>query len=386
MPLLKLSLRNAARSPARSVMTVVAVAVSLVAFVVLRAVSWGWTEQVKQTPQDRVLSRHRMGWGRSLPVNYVQDIAGMPGVRHVIGCSWAGLTHPSDPRLRFDSLALDARPFMATHDEVVAPSSQKEAFAADRTGALASRELADELGWTVGDRLRLATADSTREIELTLSAIFESKRPGWGRRALYLHWDYFNERLVGPQRDRVNMIVAVIEDPAGAARLARQIDARFEASEDQTTSAEDRAVIAQLVARFGAILEALDLISLLILGVVLLIIGNTVAMGVRERVREYATLRALGFQPLQILASVLGEAAAFGVLGGLLCLLISYPLVELALARFLQEQASIPAVHLSAGTALSAVGLGALLSTLAALIPVSGLLRGAVVEGLRKGA
>lgn len=366
-------------------MTVVAVAISLLAFVVLRAVSWGWTEQVKQTPQDRVLSRHRMGWGRSLPVNYVQDIAAVPGVQQVIGCSWAALTHPNDPRLRFEALALHARPFVDTHDEVVAPSTEKEAFIADRTGALASRELADEFGWKVGDRLRFRTADSPRDLELTLSAIFESKRHGWGRRAIYLHWDYFNERLVGPQRDRVNMIVAVIESPSDGARVARAIDARFEASDDQTTSAEDRAVIAQLVARFGAILEALDLISVLILGVVLLIIANTIAMGVRERVKEYATLRALGFQPLQIVGSVLGEAATFGVLGGLLCLLISYPLVELALARFLQEQASFPAVHLSTETALAAVGLGALLSALAAIIPVSGLLRGAVVEGLRKG-
>ncbi len=384
MPLLKLSLRNAARSPARSLMTVVAVALSLLAFVALRAVSWGWTEQVTQTPEDRVLSRHRMGWGRTLPVNYVQDIAAIPGVDQVIGCSWAALTHPNDPRLRFEALALHARPFLDTHDEVVAPSSEKAAFIADRTGALASRELADELGWKVGDRVRFRTADSPRDLELTLSAIFESKRHGWGRRAIYFHWDYFNERLVGPQRDRVNMIVAVLDNPSDGGRVARAIDARFEASDDPTTSEEDKAVIAQLVARFGAILEALDLLSGLILGVVLLIIGNTIAMGVRERVKEYATLRALGFQPRQILASVLAEAAAFGVVGGLLCLLISYPLVELALARFLQDQASFPPVHVSAEIALSAVALGALLSALATLIPVSRLLRGAVVEGLRR--
>ena len=81
-----------------------------------------------------------------------------------------------------------------------------------------------------------------------------------------------------------------------------------------------------------------------------------------------------------------GHYGAFGVLGGLTCLLISYPLVELALARFLREQASIPAIHVSLETALAAVGLGALLSALAAITPVTGLLRGAVVEGLRKGA
>jgi putative ABC transport system permease protein len=372
MPLLKLSLRNSTRSPARSVMTVLAVAISLLAFVVLRAVSWGWTEQVKQTPQDRVLTRHRMGWGRSLPVNYVQDIGSLPGVKRVLGASWVGLTHPNDPRLRFDAIAEHVQPFVEMHDEVAAPGEQKQAFIADRTGAFASRALAEEFGWQVGDRLRFGGADGQGDIELTLSGIFDSRRHGWGGRAIYFHWEYFNERFSGAQRDRVNMIVAQIENPADGARIARAIDERFEASEDQTTSAEDRAVMAQLVARFGAILEALDLISVLILGVVLLIIGNTVAMGVRERVKEYATLRALGFQPRHIIGSVLGEAAAFGVLGALLCLLVSYPLVEGALARFLQEQASFPAVHVSAEIALAAIGLGALLSMLAALLPARG--------------
>jgi putative ABC transport system permease protein len=138
------------------------------------------------------------------------------------------------------------------------------------------------------------------------------------------------------------------------------------------------------VARFGAILEALDVISVLILGVVLLILGNTLALGVRERVKEYATLRALGFPPGQILCSVLGEAATFGVLGGLLCLLVSYPLVELALARFLQEQASFPAIQLSADIAWVTVAIAALLSGLAAVVPALGIMKGDVVQALRK--
>ena len=384
MHLWQLSVRNAARSPARSAMTVMAVAISLLAFVVLRTVSAGWTETVKQTPNNRVLVRHRMGWGRSMPSHYTQDVARVPGVNAVIGASWAGLSHPKNPRLRFEATALDARPFVDTHDELLAPSARKADFVADRSGAMVSRELAEELGWREGQRLRFRSADSPTELELTLSCIFQSRRHGWARRQIFLHWAYFNERFVGPQRDRVNMIVASIAKPADGARIAREIDAHFVAHEDQTTSEEDRAVMAQLVARFGAILEALDVISVLILGVVLLILGNTLALGVRERVTEYATLRALGFAPAQILCSVLGEAATFGVLAGLLCLLVSYPLLELALARFLQEQASFPAIQLSADIAWVTVAIAALLSGLAAVVPALGIMKGDVVQGLRK--
>lgn len=382
--LLKLSLRNAARSPARSAMTVVAVAISLLAFVVLRAVSAGWTEQVEQTPNDRVLVHHRMGWNRSLPVNYVAELGTIGGVKRVLGASWATLTHPNDPRLRFDAIALDAKPFVDMHDELVAPLDQKAAFIADRTGALASRELANEFGWKPGDRVRFRTADSPRDIELTVSCIFDSKRRGFGRRAIYFHWAYFNERLVGPQRDRVNMVVAQLDNPSDGGRVAQAIDAHFGEHDDQTTSEEDRAVVAQLVARFGSILEALDLISWLILGVVLLILGNTVAMGVRERIKEYATLRALGFRGGRIIGFVLGESAAFGVMGGVLCLAVSYPLVEVALGRFLQEQAGFPAIHLSPDIALITIAFGIALSVLAASIPAWGMMNRDIVECLRK--
>ena len=97
-------------------------AVSLLSFVVLRAVSSGWTQQV----------------------------AAIPGVKRVPGASWVALTLAAHPRLRFDAAAQDARAFVDMHDELVAPSSEQEAFVADRTGALASSELAEELGWHTG--------------------------------------------------------------------------------------------------------------------------------------------------------------------------------------------------------------------------------------------
>jgi putative ABC transport system permease protein len=366
------------------VLTVIAVAISLLAFVVLRAVSAGWTEQVAQTPNDRILVHHRMGWSRSLPVNYVADIGDMPGVKRVLGASWAPLTHPNEPRLRFDAIAQDAQAFADMHDELVAPRQQKEAFVADRTGALASRELANEFGWKPGDRVRFRTADSPRDIELTVSGIFDSRRRGFGRRAIYFHWAYFNERLVGPQRDRVNMIVAQIEDPSQGGRVAQAIDAHFSEYDDQTTSEEDRAVMAQIVARFGSILEALDLISWLVLGVVSLILGNTVAMGVRERAKEYATLRALGFRGGHIIGFVLAESAAFGALGGVLCLVVGYPLIEIGLARFLEEQSGFPAIHLSLDVALVSVALGVVLSVAAATLPARGMMNRDIVDCLRK--
>lgn len=384
MGLLKLSLRNALRVRARALLTILAVAASLLGFVLLRAVGAGWTEQVRQTPIDRVVTRHRMGWGRRMPLAHVQAIGSLPGVDTVWGVRWASLVHPRDPRLSFDSMALEAAPFIAVHDELAAPAEQRQAFVAERTGAFVSRELAEELGWQLGARLRFRMAEVPGEIELTLSGIFESRRRGFAGRALFLHWEYYDEQLPESLRNSVHMIVARVHEPGESARIARTIDLRFEAHENQTFSQEDQATIAQLVARFGAVLQALDLVSVLILGVVMLILGNTVALGVRERTKEYATLRALGFPSRHVAWFILVEAALLGVLGGLACLGVAYPTIEKGLGRFLQETAGFPPIHLSASSAVATLLMGALLGGCAAALPAYQMSRSNIVTALRK--
>jgi putative ABC transport system permease protein len=384
MQLVKLSLRNAVRARARALLTIAAVAVSLMTFVLLRSVSAGWSEQVRQTPDDRVVVRHRMGWGRSMPVHYAPEIGELPGVKAVWGVSWAGLVHPVDPRLSFDSAALDALPFVTAQRELEAPPEQRRAFIADRMGAYASRELAEELGWKLGERRRFKTTLLPTDLELTLSGIFHSNRQGFAGRAVYFHWEYFNERLPERARDGYNMIVAQVYEPGQSAKIARAIDLHFEDREDQTFAQEDRATIAQLVARFGAVLHALDFLSVSILGVVLLILGNTVAMGVRERTKEYATLRALGFETRHIMTFILGEAATLGVLGGVLCLAMAYPLIERVLARYLRETANFPPIHVSLSGSVLTLLLGAGLGLCAAAWPAHQVARGNVARSLRK--
>ncbi len=84
-------------------------------------------------------------------------------------------------------------------------------------------------------------------------------------------------------------------------------------------------------------LTAIDLISIVILVIMGLVLGNTIAMGVRERTNEYGVLKALGFSNAHIIWFVMGEALVIGGAGGALGLLISYPFIEKGLGRFLEE-------------------------------------------------
>jgi len=105
---------------------------------------------------------------------------------------------------------------------------------------------------------------------------------------------------------------------------------------------------------------------------------------VRERVKEYATLRAIGFELRHVVTAIVGEAAALGALGGLLCLLISYPLIERALGRFLEETAGFPRIRVSLPASVATLLLGTLLGSLAAVLPARRMATGNIIESLRK--
>jgi putative ABC transport system permease protein len=369
MSLFRLTVRNASRAPVRGALTVLAVAITLVAFVLLRTLSAGWTDRIVQTPNNRVVTRHKIGWASSLPVHYTERVRQIPGVNLAMGGTWAGLKLPIDDSVFFQSFAVDARQFVDMHYELSAPAEQKQAFITNRRGALVAAELAAERGWKLGDELHFQSREAPGSWALTVEAIVKSTRVGFGQRAVWLHWEYFNETLPAEERDRISLIAAQIDNPADGARIAKAIDIRFDTENDPTFSQEDKALNTAIVGRFGAVLGAMNIVSVLVLGVVVLILGNTVAMSTRERVREYATLRAMGFMPGHLMAFVLGEAATLGLVSGGLGLALGYPLVQGPLSRYLEEEMRVAPLRVATQDAIGALVLGTLLGLIAAALP-----------------
>lgn len=382
MSMFRLTIKNAARAPIRGLLTVVAVAVTLVAFVLLRSLSAGWAERVEQTPSDRVVTRHRLGWSGAMPVHYTEQIRKMPGVVRATGARWAALMLPRDETERFQSAAIDARDFVDMHYELSAPAEQKEAFVQNRRGMLVGAELAERHGWRVGQQLHLRSREYPGEWAFEISGIVQSTRAGFGQNAVWLHWAYFNETLPPERRDQIEMVAAQIADPSLGARLAKDIDIHFDSERDQTLSQEDKAFNKAIVGTFAAMLGAMNMVSLLVLGVVVLILGNTMALSTNERIREFGTLRALGFLPRHLAGFVLGEAAVLGLGGGALGLLLSYPLIQGPLSRYVQEEMGVLPLRVATADALGALLLGGGLALLAAGLPALRAARRQVTESL----
>jgi putative ABC transport system permease protein len=148
----------------------------------------------------------------------------------------------------------------------------------------------------------------------------------------------------------------------------------------------ERAMNTSFIGMISAVLQAVNVVSLVILGIMALIVGNTVAIGVRERTHEYGVLRAIGFLPKHLAVFVLSEAVTVSTLGGLLGIVVSYPLVEKGLGRALEENLGgfFPFFRIDPRTVVVALVLAAVLGVLAAALPAYVASRLKVVEALRR--
>jgi putative ABC transport system permease protein len=148
----------------------------------------------------------------------------------------------------------------------------------------------------------------------------------------------------------------------------------------------ERALNMQFLGAASAILTAMDIVSAVILAIMLLILGNTIAMSVRERTHEYGVLLAVGFRPRHIGGFIIGEGIAIGLLGGVCGLILAYPLVEKGLGRFLEENMGsyFPYFRVPLEVSVLALIICAVLGALAAGIPAYRASRLNAVEALRR--
>lgn len=380
----RLVVRNFYRSPLRASMTVLTVAIMLAAFIFPRALVEAQEEQVRQVPNNRVNVRSKEGWSGSLPVRYVGQIRELPGVSRAYATLSPALRLPGNDKVRFQSKATEMEPFLAMIDELEAPADQKQEFLADERAAFVDETLAAEQGWKLGDRVVFESRVYPGKWELTIRCIFRSLREGFGKRTLWLHYSFFNRTLPKDKQDRASWIVAQVSEPNTGGRIAEAIDAHFDAAPNQTLSLEDRVAAQANLGNFSAILTAMDVVSYLILAVVMSIVGNTLAMSVRERTHEFGVMRAIGFAPRQLGLLVLAEAGLLGLLGAAVGVALSYPLFENLVSHALQDAMGFPPIVIHRRVAWLAVALGVGLSVLAAALPIYRVAQLRVTDALRR--
>ncbi|HTE54461.1 MAG TPA: FtsX-like permease family protein [Kofleriaceae bacterium] len=391
MNLATLGVKNVARHKGRTALTAIGIAVAIVLFMLMRTVVLSWTGAVDASAKDRIATRHKVTFIMQLPKRYVEDIGNMPGVTKVNGvpqvtwANWFGAKDPNRPDDFFGTIATDPATFLSVYDEIIVDPAQATAWKQDRRGALVGDSLAKKFGWKVGDKVVLQGTIFPGNWEFNIDGIYTAERRTVDRSTLWFHWDYLNESPVFKPKDMVGWIITRVDEPGQSAAISKKIDAMFDERDTQTVTMSEKALNQSFLGFFSAILKAVDVVTFAILVIIVLILGNTIAMGVRERTAEYGCLRAIGFRGSHLAAFVVGESVTIGLLGGLLGLGISWLLVNQALGPFIEENMGgiLPHFRIPPELALVGLGIAMLLALLAAVWPAYRASRLKVVDALR---
>jgi putative ABC transport system permease protein len=392
MTLVGLSVKNVSRNRLRAALTVLGVAIALLAFVFIRTTLDAWSTGAEHAAQDRLGTMHKVTFTMDLPRTYFEELNGtrgsVPGVKAVTYQNWFGAKHPVREQEFFANIAVDTDTFFDVYSDMEVPADQLAAWKEDRQGAIVGEALAKQFGWQIGDEVTLVGTIYPGDWKFTIRGIYTAKRRAVDRSQFVFHWKYLNESLaqtMPDQAERIGWISTLIEPTARGADVAQAIDAKFEERDVQTRTMSERALSMEFMGSFGAILTALDVVSGVILVIMMLILGNTIAMGVRERTNEYGVLLALGFRPKHIALFVLGEGLATGLFGGLVGLALAYPFIN-GMGRWIEDNmgAFFPYFQVPTDVAISALVLAMLLAGLAAVIPAYRASRLDVIDALRR--
>jgi putative ABC transport system permease protein len=357
-------LRNVMRNPRRTILTVSSVAASLFLVTTLLTVLYEF-QNPTQTPESalRLVTRHKVSLFNALPIAYLEKIRKVEGVQAACGSMWFGGVY-KDPANFFGQFSVNTDQFFEVHPDILMPEDQKETFLKDRTGAIAGISLAGRFGWKVGDRIHLKGALFQMDPELTLRGIYE-KGPDDGG-SLYFHWDYFNEGMNNAGFTGTYAIRARSADEVP--RVAERVDALFQNSSVPTKTETEKAFVLGFISMMGNVQLLITGICSVVIFTIVLVAANTMAMSIRERVREIGILKAIGFQNRQILYLLLGESIFLAVSGALLGSMG---------ARFVFAGLNLPAltggflqrVDITPMMLLICVGIGVVVGILAAGIP-----------------
>jgi putative ABC transport system permease protein len=380
--------KNVLRNRFRTALTVLGVAVAVLTFVLLRTALWAWSVGAEAAAKDRVVTRHKVTFIMPLPKRYIDQVRAMPGVKEATWANWFGGKDPKHDREFFGTFAIDPETYFSVYDEMVVPPADLAAFKENRSAAIVGTMLAKKFGWKKGDEITLESAIFPGAWKFQIAGIYEASRKSVDNSSLVFHWKYLNEsaNLPARSRDHIGWVVSRIDDPKKVAAAAVAIDKAFEDRETQTLSQDEGTFNKSFLAMMDGIMSALNVVSLVILAIMGLILGNTIAMGVRERTSEYGVLRAIGFLPRHVALFILGEAVVTGALGGALGVALSYPIVEKGLGGFLEENMGtfFPFFRVDPPIAAAALALAAVLGAASAVLPALRASRTPVIEALRR--
>ena len=379
---LPLILKNSWRNRRRTLLTILSVGVSLCLLGILMAIYHAFYFSEPNASQAlRLVTRNKVSLAFPMPQSYREKIRQIPGVQEVGISQWFGGVYiDRRPEHMFARFAVEPDKIFTIHGEMTIPEDQKKAFQQERTACIAGRLLAEKYNWHLGERITLQGDIFPVTLELTLRGVFEhADNP----EVLYFSREYLEESLPLGRRGNAGTFNILARSTEDVPRIEKAVDEQFSNSPVQTKTETESAFSLSFVAFLGNIKAFLLSVCAAVTFTIVLVSANTIAMSVRERVREVGVLKTLGYTRGAILGIILGEAVTISLVGGVLGVGLATVLagvVRHAPAFILQLR------MLTIGLPVAALCLlvAALIGLVSAFVPAFQASRISIMEALRK--
>lgn len=380
--MLKLIVRNLTRNPLRTLLTMGSVGLALFVLGLLGAILEAM-ERAEGSADNRIVVRHAVSLTFSCPESYWEKLRRLDHVIEVTPLNWYQGTYKDDrPENFFPRFSSDPETLFKVFSDYQISPEAIEAWKADRAGFVAGKALADKYGWKIGDTITIKGDIYPVDVELNLRGIFENVETRSAERQIFFQRRYLEEAMNNP--GIVGTYWLLLDSPDSVAPVVKAAEEMFANSDAPVRAETEEAFQLSFLEMLGNIRLLLGSIGLAIVISILFITANTMAMAARDRTREVAVLRTLGFRSGQMVGMVLSESLLVAVFGALSGVLVLSGLLAL-IRGWLQENLAIfGTLIVSPNLWMSALTIGVVIGMLSGLVPALAAARASIVDGLRK--
>jgi putative ABC transport system permease protein len=310
--MIRLIFKNLLRNKRRAFLTWSGTAVSLFLLSSLAVVYTAMGRPYRGADvSPRMMVRRAVGLTLPLPERYGDRIRQVPGVAACTTFIYSG-GYWKERQNTFAAFGVDPQEIFKVLDVARIPPDQLATFQRERTAAVAGQQLAKRFKWKIGDRITLINSSFGAPAEFTLRGIYT----GGPEDQFYFHYEYWNESLGRP--NLTGLFWIRLDKPEIASRVGETIDAMFRNTDAETKTESEGAFLMGFISMLGNVRLLVFWIGLAVTFTISLIVANTMAMSIRERIPEAAIMRALGFRSGQIVELFVGESVALTMLGALI--------------------------------------------------------------------
>lgn len=317
MKFLSLIVKNSLRNRRRSFLTIFSLSISLCLLGVMMALYYAlFFGAPAQAQARRVVTRHKVSIVFQMPIYYREQIRKIRGVEEVAIWQWYGGVYKDarDQRNFFPRIGIEADKLFQVYLDYKIPDDQKRAFIQDPAGCVVGKSLADRFGFKVGDKILIKGDIFPFDLDLTIRGIYSSDETS--DESLWFNFKYLENALRSSTRLAAGTFTILAASEADVPRISKEVDELFANAPAPTRTESEYAFGLSFLSFLGNIKVILMSICGAVTFTILLISANTMAMSVRERVREVGILKTLGFQRGTILGMILGESALISLIGG----------------------------------------------------------------------